>query len=167
MHTYSKYRCFENSKHVLTLRVDRLDEYGLSLIATRGEDLASIIGDRLCEDSKELVQIGLFRKYGNETENLFPRSSHSTEGFFKYFQRHLHQDAPLEYEYHLGAFYVKARKELVTPEELGFFKGVGHDLLCWLLSQIDASGESVFALEADGSGSADQNYRTKKSCCLL
>lgn len=167
MRTYSKYRCFEDSKHVLTLRIDRLDESGLSLVATSGKDLPSIIGDRFCDESKELVQIGLFRKYGNETENLFPRSSHETEGFFKFFQRHLHEDAPLEYEYHLGAFYVKARKELSTPEEILFFKGIGHVLLCWLLSQIDASGESVFALEADGSGSADPETRTAEQKSLV
>ena len=169
MRIFSNYRCFENSKHVLTLKVERFEDFCLALTAEKGKDLGSIIGDRLCEESKTFVEINLSRKYGNPTANLLPRQSPpSSEGeFFNFLQRNLHEDTPLEYEYHLGGFYVRARSDLRTPEEIEFFKGIGHDLLCWLLSQIDASGESFFALEADGSRSADPATRTAQQKSLV
>lgn len=169
MPKYGKYRCFENSKHVLSLKVERLKELSMiRLTATKGNDLASVIGGRLCEESKDLVEITLYRKkYGDSMNNLIPDTSHASEGFFTFLQRHLHEETPIMYEYHLGAFYVHAREELVTRDEVEFFKGIGHNLLCWLLNQIDVSGESVFALEADGSPSVDPETKTAEQKSLV
>ena len=103
MRIFSNYRCFENSKHVLTLKVERFEDFCLALTAEKGKDLGSIIGDRLCEESKTFVEINLSRKYGNPTANLLPRQSppSSEREFFNFLQRNLHEDTPLEYEYHL------------------------------------------------------------------
>lgn len=174
------YNFYENGIHVLDVVVTRTD-CGLRLKATMGKNLDEIIGtrlkDRLGEDFV-VVNITLGKSENADMLRLLPTIhdqdvlrddylSTSQKEFFMSSSRTLRRDTPQYYSYLLSFFYVRVKDHLILEAERNFFKGIGASLLCWLLRKIDNSGESILALEADGSSSSDPECRTRDQKSLV
>ena len=105
---------------------------------------------------KPIVQITIIKETTG-IEELMPMSyEDDDEEFFGAFGKSLNlplkDDTPRKYQYRLGGFYVKARDDKTrNDEEMRYFRGLGSKLLCFILTQIDASGTSILSLEAHGS----------------
>lgn len=64
----------------------------------------------------------------------------------------LKKDTPTMYNFRLSGFYVKARISTnKTEKENKYFRGIGSELLSFILKLIDPSGGSILGLEAHGS----------------
>ena len=105
---------------------------------------------------KPVVRIEIIQENTNMQE-LMPNSYES--GHEEYIQFSgkgmnppLKNDTPIMYNFRLSGFYVKARISTnKTEKEKRYFRGIGSELLSFILNMIDPSGESILGLEAHGS----------------
>ena len=66
------------------------------------------------------------------------------------------KETPLNYHYRLAGFYVLVKDKLQTEKEKQYFRGIGHALLCWILSESNLGQNNILALEASGSGDQEK-----------
>lgn len=171
---------YEKDKEVLEVDIFK-KPHGVGLKAYMGKDLHGVLGHRLEDElgyDFVVAEISLSdtNVLSGDMQGLYPGDYGDDESddedmapnqrdFFKFFQRTPRPDAPAKYDYLLNALYLHIKPHLVTPQEKEFFKGIGTRLLCWMLTKIDATGDKILALEADGTSELDpaERIRLQKS----
>ncbi len=152
-----KYKFFESGKHVLNVTLKkRRNEFLLEVLP--GSELSDIVGP-----INEVIPVGTIILSSEDDlisglvpiedeEHVTGWMSDERKAFSKFYHRTLKYDTPDAYAYLLDGFYFP-KNDIKTSEGKRFFRGIGHSILCWLLRHIDPTGESIFALSADGAES--------------
>lgn len=95
--------------------------------------------------SKEVIKITLER-VNHDLETYSEKNQTRIED-------HIDENAPNKIQYVLSGFYVYVRDHLAfSEEERNYFKGMGHNILCWILCKLNKSSDAILLLNAYDGG---------------
>lgn len=133
-----------------------------------GKDYERTFGNQLFEqfEGKPLVEIKLVIDNANtrslmvnKNDEMFDKDSDVYDENASFIP--ISDDTPIEYRYRMSGFYVLVKEFLKSEDEKMFFRGIGHSLLCWILSEANLGKNCIFAIEASGSRTAEQEGLVK------
>ncbi len=171
--TEQTYHLFEKRDEYMGLNIIDLDVYvdddSLIVTASAGKDYPKLFGNHTIENfNDDLVKVHLVLRT-DETNGLIPSrpDEDDEEEYPLFLDLPYREDTPLAYEYRLAQFYVLVKNFLMENKddrsieeienELRFFRGIGHSILCWTLDRVLETNNTVLVLEASGEGETQYN----------
>lgn len=145
--------------------------FGKEYVKTFGKKLfKKFTGKPLIEIKLQIDDSYISELMVDENDDIFDKNSSEYDPLSLFTP--LASETPERYKYRMSAFYVLVRDFIETKEEKEFFRGIGHSLMCWVLSEANLPGDSIFAIEASGDEEQDGlvNYYKKlgfKTCADL